>query len=96
MQGRLDALQRAATQRETERLRPLPSLPDDQRTIALAIRDTTDDALARAEADGLVADGFEAIVAVDFATQIRNQIGSLQGNVADCASACFKSRIMLS
>jgi multidrug efflux pump subunit AcrB len=48
---------------------------------ALAIRDTTDAALARAEADGLVADGNEAIVAVDFATQIRDQIGSLQGNV---------------
>ena len=48
---------------------------------ALGIRDATDAALARAEADGLVPDGYEAIVAVDFATQIRDQIGSLQGNV---------------
>ncbi len=48
---------------------------------ALAIRDTTDAALARAEADGLVDDAFEPFVAVDFATQIRDQIGSLQGNV---------------
>jgi multidrug efflux pump subunit AcrB len=50
-------------------------------TDALAIRDTTDAALARAEADGLVDDRFEAFVAVDFASQIRDQIGSLQGNV---------------
>ncbi|MEM9566474.1 MAG: efflux RND transporter permease subunit [Actinomycetota bacterium] len=48
---------------------------------ALAIRDTTDAALARAEADNLVDDAFEPFVAVDFATQIRDQIGSLQGNV---------------
>ncbi|MEM7274831.1 MAG: efflux RND transporter permease subunit [Actinomycetota bacterium] len=48
---------------------------------ALAIRDTTDAALARAEAEGLVDDAFEPFVAVDFATQIRDQIGSLQGNV---------------
>lgn len=48
---------------------------------ALAIRDATDAALGRAVDDGLLADGYEAVVAVDFATQIRNQIGSLQGNV---------------
>ena len=48
---------------------------------ALAIRDTTDAALARADAEGLVDDAFEPFVAVDFATQIRDQIGSLQGNV---------------
>ncbi len=48
---------------------------------ALDIRDTTDAALARAEADGLVDDAFEPFVAVDFASQIRDQIGSLQGNV---------------
>ncbi|MEL6982819.1 MAG: efflux RND transporter permease subunit, partial [Actinomycetota bacterium] len=48
---------------------------------ALAIRDTTDAALAQAEAEGLVDDAFEPFVAVDFATQIRDQIGSLQGNV---------------
>lgn len=48
---------------------------------SLALRDTTDEALNRIEADGLLDDRFEAFVAVDFATQIRQQIGSLQGNV---------------
>ena len=48
---------------------------------ALAIRDTTDAALARADVEGLVDEAFEPFVAVDFATQIRDQIGSLQGNV---------------
>ena len=48
---------------------------------ALAIRDTTDAALAAAAADGLLADGYDAFVAADFASQIRQQVGSLQGNV---------------
>lgn len=47
---------------------------------SLAIRDATDRALARG-ADDLLQPGFEAVVAIDFATQIRNQIGSLQANV---------------
>lgn len=46
---------------------------------SLAIRDASDRALDQA-ADTLP-DGFDAIVAIDFATQIRQQIGSLQGNV---------------
>lgn len=46
---------------------------------SLAIRDATDAALALAEVD--LPDGFEAVVALDFATLVREQIGSLQGNV---------------
>ncbi|MEM7340821.1 MAG: efflux RND transporter permease subunit [Actinomycetota bacterium] len=48
---------------------------------SLGLFDATEAALADAEADGLVADGFEAVIAIDFATQIRQQIGSLQSNV---------------
>ncbi|MGH1492211.1 MAG: efflux RND transporter permease subunit [Acidimicrobiales bacterium] len=48
---------------------------------ALAIRDAADSALAQASAEGLLPDGFESFVAADFASQIRQQIGSLQGNV---------------
>ncbi|MGI9595517.1 MAG: efflux RND transporter permease subunit [Acidimicrobiales bacterium] len=48
---------------------------------ALAIRDTTDEVLVTIENDGLLPDGFDAFVAADFASQIRQQIGSLQGNV---------------
>ncbi len=48
---------------------------------SLAIRDTTDLALASVEGQDLLDDEFSAFVAVDFATQIRQQIGSLQGNV---------------
>ncbi|MGI9607610.1 MAG: efflux RND transporter permease subunit [Acidimicrobiales bacterium] len=46
---------------------------------ALGIRDATDDALDRARAN--LPDGFEAVVAIDFATLVRQQISSLQGNV---------------
>ncbi len=46
---------------------------------ALAIRDATDEALARARAN--LPDGFEAVVAIDFATLVSQQISSLQGNV---------------
>jgi multidrug efflux pump subunit AcrB len=56
----------------------LVAAPD---TDALAIRDGADAGLASAYEDGLVPDGYEAKVAVDFATQIRKQISSLQGNV---------------
>ncbi len=48
---------------------------------SLGIRDATDRALAEAEAQAVLPDGFEAVVAIDFATQIRQQIGSLQSNV---------------
>ena len=48
---------------------------------SLTLRDTTDEALARIGAESLLDDDYAAFVAVDFATQIRQQIGSLQGNV---------------
>jgi len=48
---------------------------------ALATRDGADAAVAAALAAGAVPDGFDAIVALDQATQIRNQISSLQSNV---------------
>ncbi len=46
---------------------------------SLAIRDATDEALERARAD--LPDGFDAVVALDFATLVRQQISSLQGSV---------------
>lgn len=46
---------------------------------SIAIRDATDEALAIARAE--LPDGFEAVVALDFATLVRQQISSLQGNV---------------
>ncbi|NNC78670.1 MAG: efflux RND transporter permease subunit [Acidimicrobiales bacterium] len=46
---------------------------------SLGIRDATDEALERARAD--LPEGFEAVVALDFATLVRQQISSLQGNV---------------
>ncbi len=46
---------------------------------SLAIRDATDAALAQARPS--LPDGYEAVVAIDFATVVRDQIGSLQGNV---------------
>ncbi len=46
---------------------------------SIAIRDATDEALERARAN--LPDGFEAVVAIDFATLVRQQISSLQGNV---------------
>ncbi|MEM9651261.1 MAG: efflux RND transporter permease subunit [Actinomycetota bacterium] len=48
---------------------------------ALGIRDTTDLVLEQVAADEILPADFEAFVAVDFASQIRQQIGSLQGNV---------------
>ncbi|MEL7207649.1 MAG: efflux RND transporter permease subunit, partial [Actinomycetota bacterium] len=48
---------------------------------SLGIRDATDRALATADGDDVLPPGFEAVVAIDFATQIRQQIGSLQSNV---------------
>ncbi len=48
---------------------------------ALTIRDATDEALAAAGRDQLLPSGFEGFVAADFASQIRQQIGSLQNNV---------------
>lgn len=48
---------------------------------SLAVRDAADRGLARADADGAVPEGFNAFVAIDFATQIRQQISSLQSNV---------------
>jgi len=48
---------------------------------ALGVRDGTDRALASPAAIEALPDGFEAVVAVDFATAIRQQIGSLQSNV---------------
>ena len=49
---------------------------------ALAIRDGVDVVLASPELGAELGEGVEAVVAVDFATAIRQQIGSLQGNVA--------------
>lgn len=46
---------------------------------SIAIRDATDEALERARAN--LPEGFEAVVAIDFATLVRQQISSLQGNV---------------
>ena len=46
---------------------------------SLAIRDATDEALEQARPN--LPDGFEAVVAIDFATLVRQQISSLQGNV---------------
>ena len=46
---------------------------------ALGIREATDVALARAVTN--LPDGFEAVVAIDFATLVGQQISSLQGNV---------------
>jgi len=48
---------------------------------SLAIRDATDRALQTAANEELLEPGFETVVALDFATQIRQQIGSLQSNV---------------
>ncbi len=48
---------------------------------ALRVRDATDAALNEGLASGAIPEGFDALVAVDFATQIRQQIGSLQSNV---------------
>ena len=48
---------------------------------ALAIRDTADRALETVVDEEVLPDGFAAFVAIDFASQIRQQIGSLQGNV---------------
>ena len=48
---------------------------------SLGIRDATDAALANVIAEGNLPDGFEAVVAIDFATLVRQQISSLQGNV---------------
>ena len=50
-------------------------------TDALGIRDGADRALAAAAVNGKLPEGFNAVVAVDFATAIRQQISSLQGNV---------------
>ncbi|MGF1596321.1 MAG: efflux RND transporter permease subunit [Acidimicrobiales bacterium] len=46
---------------------------------SLAIRDAIDGALVDGASE--LPDGFDAVVAIDFATQIRQQIGSLQSNV---------------
>ncbi len=48
---------------------------------ALAIRDAADGVLEDVSRQDLLSDDFTAFVAVDFASQIRDQIGSLQGNV---------------
>ncbi len=48
---------------------------------ALTIRDATDEVLLDVEADGLLGEGYDSFVAIDFATQIRQQVGSLQSNV---------------
>ncbi len=48
---------------------------------ALAIRDAVDDVLIDVEIDELLADDYQSFVAIDFATQIRQQVGSLQSNV---------------
>ena len=48
---------------------------------ALGIRDAVDGILAEVERDEVLSAEFDAFVAVDFASQIRQQIGSLQGNV---------------
>ena len=47
---------------------------------SLAIRDATDEALDGARS-GVIDDDLTAVVAIDFATQIREQVGSLQSNV---------------
>jgi len=46
---------------------------------SIAIRDATDEALERVRTN--LPDGFEAVVAIDFATLVKQQISSLQGNV---------------
>ncbi|MFT7476108.1 MAG: multidrug efflux pump subunit AcrB [Verrucomicrobiales bacterium] len=46
---------------------------------AIAIREATDQALIQANTN--LPNGFEAVVALDFATLVRQQISSLQGNV---------------
>lgn len=48
---------------------------------ALGIRDAADAVLVDVEREELLASEFTAFVAIDFASQIRQQIGSLQGNV---------------
>ena len=48
---------------------------------ALELRDGTDAVLADVAASAVLDDDVVAFVAVDFATQIRDQIGSLEGNV---------------
>ncbi len=48
---------------------------------ALAIRDAVDEVLVDIESDGLLDTQFDSFVAIDFATQIRQQVGSLQSNV---------------
>ncbi len=48
---------------------------------SLGIRDATDAALENVEAQGNLPEGFTAVVAIDFATLVRQQISSLQGNV---------------
>lgn len=48
---------------------------------ALEIRDATDERLEQVTAEGVLPDGYNAVVAIDFATQIRQQIASLQSNV---------------
>ncbi|MEM9614889.1 MAG: efflux RND transporter permease subunit [Actinomycetota bacterium] len=48
---------------------------------SLDIRDATDAGLADAARDDVLPADYEAVVAIDFATQIRQQIGSLQANV---------------
>ncbi len=48
---------------------------------ALAIRDAVDGVLNTVDREETLSAEFDAFVAVDFASQIRQQIGSLQGNV---------------
>ena len=48
---------------------------------SLGIRDATDAALENVERQGNLPEGFDAVVAIDFATLVRQQISSLQGNV---------------
>jgi multidrug efflux pump subunit AcrB len=48
---------------------------------SLGLRDATDRALAAVDSEGLLGEELDAVVAIDFATQIRQQIGSLQSNV---------------
>ncbi len=50
-------------------------------TDALAIRDGVDNALAEVVDQEILPPGYTAVVAIDFATAIRQQISSLQGNV---------------
>lgn len=47
---------------------------------SLELRAVIEDRLAELTAEGLVPDGFEANIALDFAPQIRQQIGSLESN----------------